>query len=166
MTTKQLTLPVTGMTCASCASRIERGLEKVGGVADAQVNLASEQATVTLDPQQVQPHDLVTAVEASGYGVISDQIEFPVTGMTCASCASRLERALKKSGWRAGREREPGDRARNRHLCAGCHRLYGPQDRRRGSWLWRHRTGARGKRGGGGVEPQRAGPSWPTSAAS
>jgi P-type Cu+ transporter len=96
MTTKQLTLPITGMTCASCASRIERGLKKVGGVEMAQVNLASEQATITYDPQQVQPHELVTAVEASGYGVISDQIEFPVTGMTCASCVNRVEKALKK----------------------------------------------------------------------
>ena len=63
MTTKQLTLPVTGMTCASCASRIERGLKKVGGVETAQVNLASEQATITYDPKQVQPHELVAAVE-------------------------------------------------------------------------------------------------------
>jgi P-type Cu+ transporter len=51
MTTKNLTLPVSGMTCASCANRIERGLKKVGGVETAQVNLASEQATVTYDPQ-------------------------------------------------------------------------------------------------------------------
>jgi P-type Cu+ transporter len=97
MTTKNLTLPVTGMTCASCASRIERGLKKVGGVETAQVNLASEQATVTYDPQQVQPHDLVAAVEKAGYGVISDQIELPITGMTCASCVTRVEKALKKT---------------------------------------------------------------------
>ena len=97
MATKNLTLPVTGMTCASCASRIERGLKKVGGVESAQVNLASEQAMITFDPQQVQPHDLVAAVERTGYGVISDQIDFPVTGMTCASCVSRVEKALKKA---------------------------------------------------------------------
>ncbi len=97
MTTKHLTLPVTGMTCASCANRIERGLSKVGGVESAQVNLASEQATVTYDPQQVQPHDLVAAVEKAGYGVISDQIELPITGMTCASCVGRVEKALKKT---------------------------------------------------------------------
>ena len=97
MATKNLTLPVTGMTCASCASRIERGLKKVGGVESAQVNLASEQATITYDPQQVQPHDLVAAVERTGYGVISDQIDFPVTGMTCASCVNRVEKALKKA---------------------------------------------------------------------
>jgi Cu+-exporting ATPase len=94
---KNLTLPVTGMTCASCASRIERGLKKVGGVESAQVNLASEQAAITYDPQQVQPHDLVAAVERAGYGVISDQIDIPVTGMTCASCVTRVEKALKKT---------------------------------------------------------------------
>src|SRR6266540_6709038 len=97
MATKNLTLPVTGMTCASCATRIERGLKKVGGVESAQVNLASEQATITYDPQQVQPHELVAAVEKTGYGVISDQIELPITGMTCASCVNRVEKALKKA---------------------------------------------------------------------
>src|SRR6266508_1543498 len=97
MATKNLTLPVTGMTCASCATRIERGLKKVGGVEAAQVNLASEQATISYDPQQVQPHDLVAAVERTGYGVISDQITFLVTGMTCASCVNRVEKALKKA---------------------------------------------------------------------
>ncbi|HEY0603607.1 MAG TPA: heavy metal translocating P-type ATPase [Herpetosiphonaceae bacterium] len=96
MATKQLTFPVTGMTCASCASRIERGLKKVGGVEAAQVNLASEQATVNYDPQQVQATELVKAVEHAGYGVITDQIEFPVTGMTCASCQGRVEKALRK----------------------------------------------------------------------
>ncbi|MBA3944535.1 MAG: copper-translocating P-type ATPase [Herpetosiphonaceae bacterium] len=96
MATKQLTLPVTGMTCASCAGRIERGLKKLPGVAGAQVNLATEQATVEYDPQQVQPHDLITKVEQTGYGVITDRLEFPVTGMTCASCQSRIEKALRK----------------------------------------------------------------------
>ncbi|HEX8412528.1 MAG TPA: heavy metal translocating P-type ATPase [Sphingomicrobium sp.] len=96
MATKQLKLPVTGMTCASCANRIERGLTKVDGVAQAQVNLANEHATITYDPQQVQPRDLIRAVEHSGYGVITDRIEFPVTGMTCASCQTRVEKALHK----------------------------------------------------------------------
>ncbi len=97
MITKNLTLPVTGMTCASCASRIERGLKKVAGVETAQVNLASEHVTIAYDPQQVQPRDLVAAVEQSGYGVVSDQLDFAVTGMTCASCVNRVEKALKKA---------------------------------------------------------------------
>jgi Cu+-exporting ATPase len=97
MATKELTLPITGMTCASCARRVERGLSKVDGVANAQVNLANEHATISYDAQQVQPSQLVEAVEKSGYGVISEQIEFPVTGMTCASCVKRVERALSKA---------------------------------------------------------------------
>jgi Cu+-exporting ATPase len=96
MATKQLNLPVTGMTCASCANRIERGLKKVNGVESAQVNLANEQATIAFDPQQVQPSALIQAIEGSGYGVITDRIEFPVTGMTCASCQTRVEKALRK----------------------------------------------------------------------
>jgi Cu+-exporting ATPase len=97
MAQQQLTFPVTGMTCASCSSRVEKALKKVGGVESAQVNLATEQATVTYDPQQVQPQQLVTAVEQSGYGVITEQLELPITGMTCASCSSRVEKALKKT---------------------------------------------------------------------
>src|SRR3954468_10295364 len=94
--TKQLTLPVTGMTCASCANRIERGLKKVPGVESAQVNLATEQATISFDPQLAPPQKLVAAVEGSGYGVISDRVELPITGMTCASCQARVEKALRK----------------------------------------------------------------------
>jgi Cu+-exporting ATPase len=97
MAQQQLTFPVTGMTCASCSSRVEKALKKVGGVENALVNLATEHATVTYDPQQVQPQQLVTAVEQSGYGVISEQLELPITGMTCASCSSRVEKALRKT---------------------------------------------------------------------
>jgi Cu+-exporting ATPase len=97
MAQQQITLPVTGMTCASCSTRVERGLKKVGGVESAQVNLATEQATVTFDPQQVQPQQLIAAVEQSGYGVITEQLELPITGMTCASCSTRVEKALRKT---------------------------------------------------------------------
>lgn len=95
MTNKELTLPVTGMTCASCANRIERGLGKVGGVEEARVNLATEQATVAYNPRQVQPAALVEAIERSGYGVITERTELPITGMTCASCQMRVEKALR-----------------------------------------------------------------------
>ncbi|GAB4202227.1 MAG: heavy metal translocating P-type ATPase [Roseiflexaceae bacterium] len=60
------------------------------------VNLASEQATVSYNPQQVQPQQLIAAVEQSGYGVITEQLELPITGMTCASCVTRVEKALRK----------------------------------------------------------------------
>jgi Cu+-exporting ATPase len=67
--TIELTLPIEGMTCASCVNRVQRYLRKTDGVVDASVNLATEQATVHFDPQRVGRAELVHAVEASGYGV-------------------------------------------------------------------------------------------------
>jgi Cu+-exporting ATPase len=94
------------MSCASCATRIEKGLKKVPGVADAQVNLATEQATVTYDPAQTTPEQLINKVEAVGYKAVPLSIPeqkpaeasaaFAIEGMTCASCAMRVEKGLKK----------------------------------------------------------------------
>jgi Cu+-exporting ATPase len=93
---QQMNISVTGMTCASCSSRVERKLGKLPGVSSANVNLANEQASICYDPAQVQPAQFLEAVERAGYGAVTDQIEFPVTGMTCASCSSRVERKLNK----------------------------------------------------------------------
>ncbi|HEU4325795.1 MAG TPA: heavy metal translocating P-type ATPase [Roseiflexaceae bacterium] len=93
---EELHLSVTGMTCASCALRVEKALRKVPGVAGASVNLANEQASVSYDPAQARPDVLLAAVERAGYGVIADQAELPISGMTCASCALRVEKALRK----------------------------------------------------------------------
>jgi Cu+-exporting ATPase len=93
---EQIQLPVTGMTCASCVRRVEKALNQVPGVLDTSVNLSTEQAAVRYDPAQVAPDQLLGAVERAGYGVITDQIDFPVTGMTCASCVGRVEKALKR----------------------------------------------------------------------
>src|SRR5215208_2898484 len=97
MAEQQIEFPVTGMTCASCVNRVTKALKKVPGVSEASVNLATEQAAVRYDPAQVAPGQLQSAVENAGYGVITDQIEFPITGMTCASCVNRVEKALKKT---------------------------------------------------------------------
>ena len=94
--TREVSLPITGMTCASCVRRVERTLGKVPGVAAASVNLATEQATVSYDPAKAQLADLETAVAQAGYGVRREEIVLPVTGMTCASCVRRVERALAK----------------------------------------------------------------------
>jgi Cu+-exporting ATPase len=96
MAEQQIELPITGMTCASCVRRVEKALTKVPGVQEASVNLATEQAAVRYDPAQVAPDKLLSAVERAGYGVVTDQVAFPVTGMTCASCVNRVEKALKK----------------------------------------------------------------------
>jgi Cu+-exporting ATPase len=88
-------LPVTGMTCASCVARVERAIGKADGVGKASVNLATEKATVTFDPGAVSTSDLVGVVEGAGYGVVTVQETLPIIGMTCASCVSRVEKALR-----------------------------------------------------------------------
>jgi Cu+-exporting ATPase len=93
---KSVTLPVTGMTCANCALNIERTLNKVEGVKEANVNFATEQAAVSFDPEQVQIKDLTNKIHDAGYAVASATVEIPVTGMTCANCAMNIERALSK----------------------------------------------------------------------
>ncbi len=94
MTTRVLILPITGMTCANCAMNIARGLKKLSGVSDANVNFAAEQASVTFDPRVASPLDLIRRVEKLGFSVPTARIDFPVTGMTCANCAMNVERAL------------------------------------------------------------------------
>jgi len=96
MAEKNITLPVTGMTCANCALNIERNVKKLEGVRGVGVNFATEQATVSYDPEYLQIKDLVGKIQAAGYGVAKASVEFPVTGMTCANCAMNIERALKK----------------------------------------------------------------------
>jgi len=93
---KMLTIPVTGMTCASCVRRVERALSKKEGVASASVNFAAEKATVEYDPKTTSPDDLINTIEGAGYGTDVRETTFGVTGMTCASCVGRVERALKK----------------------------------------------------------------------
>ncbi|MCE5364502.1 heavy metal translocating P-type ATPase [Pseudomonas anguilliseptica] len=85
-------LPITGMTCASCAGRVERALAKVAEVTQVSVNLASEQARVEAPSGSLQL--LVNAVSAAGYAVPSERLELALGGMTCAGCAGRIERAL------------------------------------------------------------------------
>jgi len=84
------------MTCASCSARVERGLGKVAGVAQATVNLATEQATVVFDPAVVGADALLAAVQGAGYEPIVAELDLSVRGMTCASCVARVERALAR----------------------------------------------------------------------
>ncbi|WP_455230183.1 heavy metal translocating P-type ATPase [Geopseudomonas aromaticivorans] len=90
----RLDLPIAGMTCASCAGRVERALAKVEGVGRVSINLASEQARVEA-PVSVLPA-LLAAVNKAGYSVPQQTLELQIGGMTCASCAGRVERALGK----------------------------------------------------------------------
>ncbi len=94
MSTTTFTLPVSGMTCASCAGRVERALRKVPGVTAAAVNLANEQVRVDADGSELAA--LIQAVESAGYSVPTQVVELAIEGMTCASCVGRVERALLK----------------------------------------------------------------------
>ena len=87
-------LPIAGMTCASCAGRVERALSKVIGASAVSVNLATEQARVQA-PSDSLPA-LMEAVQQAGYSVPQQTLELSIDGMTCASCVGRVERALAK----------------------------------------------------------------------
>jgi P-type Cu+ transporter len=88
------TFPVEGMTCASCVARVEKALSRVEGVARASVNLAANAATVAADPEKTRMASLVSAIRDTGYEVPVQKTEFPVEGMTCASCVARVGKAL------------------------------------------------------------------------
>ncbi|ADI15197.1 heavy metal translocating P-type ATPase [Truepera radiovictrix] len=94
---RRLSVGVQGMTCASCVGRVERALKNVEGVEEASVNLATEKANVTFDPQRVGVPALLTAVKERGYTPVTAQASLSVEGMTCASCVGRVERALTKT---------------------------------------------------------------------
>ncbi len=105
-------LEIEGMTCAACVRRVEKALAKVEGIESASVNLATERASVTYDPQTVSIEDLTTAVQKTGYTATAESpadpspapaapaddghLVFSVEGMTCAACVRRVERALEK----------------------------------------------------------------------
>jgi Cu+-exporting ATPase len=89
-------LSVQGMTCASCVSRVEKALAKVPGVQEASVNLATETASVRADAGVALPA-LRAAVEKAGYAVPEESLSLAVSGMTCASCVARVEKALMKT---------------------------------------------------------------------
>ncbi len=93
---KQLTLPITGMTCANCVATIERNVRKLPGISVANVNLASEKMTVAFDPAQLDEHGIIARVERIGYGVATGKAELPITGLRDNSDAISLEKLLAK----------------------------------------------------------------------
>ena len=93
---KQMTLPVTGMTCANCVATVERNLKKLDGVETAVVNLSSERATVEFDPEKVGLEGLIARVERAGYGVATGEAELVIRRLADDNDARRLEAALKK----------------------------------------------------------------------
>ncbi|WP_436951123.1 heavy metal translocating P-type ATPase [Staphylococcus shinii] len=93
---KKTTFNITGMTCAACANRIEKNLNKMDDV-EANVNATTEKATITYNPSSNTPTDLSNTIEKTGYGVLNDKVDLEVTGMTCAACSNRIEKVLNRT---------------------------------------------------------------------
>ncbi|MHB9033131.1 MAG: heavy metal translocating P-type ATPase [Anaerolineae bacterium] len=97
MSSKTVEIPIAGMTCASCARSVERGLQHVDGVENATVNIATERATVAFDPTKVDISALVQGVRNAGYDAAPQRVLLPIGGMTCAACVRAVERALSRT---------------------------------------------------------------------
>ncbi|WP_121614283.1 heavy metal translocating P-type ATPase [Mesobacillus foraminis] len=96
MSQKEATLQITGMTCAACATRIEKGLNKLEGVEDANVNLALERTTIKYNPELTDVSKFKEKIQSLGYNTVSEKVEFDISGMTCAACANKIEKRLNK----------------------------------------------------------------------
>ena len=92
---ERIDLPITGMSCASCAARIEKGLGSVKGVSQATVNFAAEKATVLFHPGETDLSNLIEKVKDLGYGARVEKVVLPIQGMTCASCVNKVEKTLR-----------------------------------------------------------------------
>lgn len=96
MSIKETSMQVSGMTCAACANRIEKGLNKMEGVEGATVNLALEKSVIQYDAEKVRVQDLDRKIQDLGYDVVKEKKELAITGMTCAACSNRIEKGLNK----------------------------------------------------------------------
>jgi len=92
--TNKVSINITGMTCTTCAATIEKGLSQTPGVEQADVNFASEAASIKYDSTSIDLGKIKNTISQLGYGVATNKSIFPVGGMTCASCVARVEEAL------------------------------------------------------------------------
>ncbi len=90
-----LDLPIEGMTCAACAARIEKQLNRLPGV-DASVNFANERAHIAYDRANTTAQQLVETIGKTGFAVPPHTLELSLSGMTCAACATRVEKVLNR----------------------------------------------------------------------
>lgn len=95
-TLSELSLPISGMSCASCVSHVEGALKELPGVSTVLVNLATNKANLTYDPQLASLDDMRRAVDNVGYAIAIAEITLDIRGMTCASCVAHVEGALKE----------------------------------------------------------------------
>ena len=94
---KHLTLPILGMTCANCVATVERNLKKVDGVDSANVNLSSERAAVSYNPDKASIGDLVSRVQRAGYDVAMGEASFSVRNLADTADVTRLEKKLNNT---------------------------------------------------------------------
>lgn len=117
MENRQITLPVTGMTCANCVATVERNLKKVNGVASATVNLSSERATIEFDPGLAGLDDLVGRIRKAGYDVAAGEADLAIRRLSDDNDARRLEKNLAGlSGVLAASVNLAAERARVRYI--------------------------------------------------
>jgi len=93
---KKAELKISGMTCATCVTTIEKSLSRLSDVTNVQVNLGNETAMVKYDPTKLKLADLEKAVIDAGYKVIHEKVTLKIGGMTCATCVKTIENSLKK----------------------------------------------------------------------
>lgn len=94
MAAHRLDLPIEGMTCSGCVSRLENALGQAPGVVEASVNLALERASVSFDGSSTDASALAEVVARTGFDVRTERQTFAVEGMTCAACSARVEKVL------------------------------------------------------------------------
>jgi len=92
----RIDLPVRGMTCSACATRLEKALGLVPGVDSAAVNFAVERADVAYDPAALAVPAIADAIVKAGFEVPTETFSFPIEGMTCSACSTRVEKALRQ----------------------------------------------------------------------
>lgn len=93
---KETSIQITGMTCAACSARIEKVLNKMDGVEEASVNLALEKSSIKYDPEKVSESEIAEKIKVIGYDVVTEKVDFMISGMTCAACSARIEKVLNK----------------------------------------------------------------------
>lgn len=93
---KTVSLPITGMSCASCAAKIEKGITGLSGIVTASVNFATEKISITYEPEKVHLNDFVKTIKELGYGAGVESVIISVRGMTCASCVAKVTKALNR----------------------------------------------------------------------
>lgn len=94
---KNITIPVRGLSCASCVDKVEKGLLSTEGVIGAKVNLATEKASIEYSESITQPGDLIQAIQDLGYEAGAEYLTFPIDGISCASCVNKIQKALTET---------------------------------------------------------------------